>query len=83
VLPFTNGVLRSSSQFSLVQGQYVVNHFRWLMERQLLDIEPKKVTIKPLEMSGQALDRLFWLVVVGFPAFGVSLGVLAWFLRRK
>jgi hypothetical protein len=53
------------------------------MERQLLDIEPKKVTIKPLEMSGQALDRLFWLVVVGFPAFGVSLGVLAWFLRRK
>jgi hypothetical protein len=83
VLPFTNGVLRSANQFSLVQGQYVVNHFRWLMERELLDIEPKKVTIKPLEMSGEALDRLFWVVVVGFPAFGVCLGVLAWFLRRK
>lgn len=81
--PFTNSVLRSAAVFSQVQGQYVVNHFRWLMERELVDIEPKKVAVKPLEMSGEALDRLFFVVVVGFPAFGVALGVLAWFLRRK
>lgn len=82
-LPFTNAVLRASVNFSQPQGQYVVNHFRWLMERELVDIEPKKVTVKPLEMSGEALDRLFYVVVIGFPAFGIMLGMLAWFLRRK
>ena len=81
--PFTNSVLRTAAMFSQPQGQHVVNHFRWLMERDLVDIEPKRVVVKPLEMSGEALDRLFMVVVVGFPAFGVCLGVLAWFLRRK
>ncbi len=82
-LPFTNGLLNSPYVFQTVQGQYVVNHFRWLMERELLDIQPKKVVVKPLEMSGEALNNLFWVVVIGFPAFGISLGILAWFLRRK
>ncbi|MBV8882169.1 MAG: Gldg family protein [Planctomycetaceae bacterium] len=82
-LPFTNALLTTPYVFQTVQGQYVVNHFRWLMERTLLDIEPKKIAVKPLEMSGEALNHLFWVVVVAFPAFGVSLGVLAWFLRRK
>lgn len=82
-LPFTNALLSNPYVFQTVQGQYVVNHFRWLMERQLLEIEPKKVVVKPLEMSGEALDHLRWVVVFGFPAFGISLGVLAWFLRRK
>jgi hypothetical protein len=82
-LPFTNQVLNSPYMFQTVQGQYVVNHFRWLMERELLDIEPKKVLIKPLEMSGEALDHLKWVVCFGFPAFGISLGIIAWFLRRK
>jgi len=82
-LPFTNALLNHQSIFGTVQGQYVVNHFRWLMSRELLDIQPKKVVVKPLEMSGEALNHLFWVVVVGFPAFGISLGLLAWFLRRK
>jgi hypothetical protein len=34
-------------------------------------------------MSAEALDRLRWIVVFGFPGFGISLGILAWFLRRK
>lgn len=82
-LPFTNALLNSPYVFQTVQGQYVVNHFRWLMERELLDIEPKKVVVKPLEMSGEALANLKWVVVFGFPAFGISLGLVAWFLRRK
>ncbi|HLY74910.1 MAG TPA: Gldg family protein [Planctomycetota bacterium] len=82
-LPFTNAELRTPYVFQTTQGQYVVNHFRWLMERELLDIEPKKVVVKPLEMSGEALDHLKWVVCFGFPGFGVCLGVLAWFLRRK
>jgi hypothetical protein len=82
-LPFTNQLLQNPYVFQTAQGQYVVNHFRWLMERDLLDIEPKKVAIKPLEMSPDALSNLYWVVVWGFPAFGVCLGVLAWFVRRK
>jgi hypothetical protein len=81
--PFTNAQLRDPYVFQGVQGQYVVNHFRWLMERELLEIEPKKFVVKPLDMTGPALDRLFWTVMVGFPSFGVALGLLAWFLRRK
>ena len=82
-LPFTNAVLQTPYVFQQVQGQYVVNHFRWLLERPLLDIEPKKTVVKPLEMTGPALDQLWWVINVGFPAFGVALGLLAWFLRRK
>jgi hypothetical protein len=82
-LPFTNKLLSHAAVFGQIQGQYVVNHFRWLMERDLLDIEPKKIKVKPLEMSAEALDHLRWVVCFGFPAFGVCLGVLAWFLRRK
>jgi hypothetical protein len=37
------------AQFS-VQGQYVVNHFRWLMERRARH-RPKKVTIFPRDVG--------------------------------
>jgi hypothetical protein len=82
VIPFTNQRLVPQS-FGTTQGQYVVNHFRWLMDRQLLEIEPKKMAVKPLAMSGDALAQLRWVIHLGFPFFAVSLGVLAWFLRRK
>lgn len=82
-LPFTNDVLKSGHIFTVAQGQYVVNHFRWLMERQLLKIEPKKMSVKPLIMSDAAQSQLRGVILIGFPAFGVALGVLAWFLRRK
>jgi hypothetical protein len=82
-MPFTNDLLKSPYVFQTVQGQYVVNHFRWLMDRQLLDIPPKPMSVKPLAMSGEALSNLRWVIMVGFPVFGVLLGVLAWFLRRK
>jgi hypothetical protein len=81
-LPFTNDVLKSPYVFQTVQGQYVVNHFRWLMERELLE-KGKEMSVKPLVMSAAALDQLWWVINVGFPVFGISLGVLAWFLRRK
>ena len=83
VLPFTNQVLRSPIAFQDIQGQYVVNHFRWLMDRQLLEIEPKKMAVRPLAMSGEALAQLGWAIHFGFPAFGLGLGLLAWYLRRK
>ncbi len=82
-LPFTNDVLKSPYHFQSVQGQYVVNHFRWLMDRQLLDLPAKPMAIKPLVMSGEAQSNLRWVIMGGFPVFAVLLGVLAWFLRRK
>jgi hypothetical protein len=81
--PFTSQVLRSPYDFQTVQGQYVVNHFRWLMERELLKIEHRKHIIRPFEISAPALKQLGIVVIVGFPAFGVALGVMAWFMRRK
>jgi len=82
-LPFTNELLRSPAIFQTVQGQYVVNHFRWLMDRQLLEIPEKNMHVKPLTMSAKALDQMAFVINWGFPAFGVALGLLAWFLRRK
>jgi hypothetical protein len=82
-LPFTNAVLPSPYVFQQIQGQYVVNHFRWLMERKLLDVGANTVAVKPLEMSGEALSQLRWMIHGGFPAIGIGLGLLAWYLRRK
>jgi hypothetical protein len=81
VSPFTNPYF--SSRASEYQWTYIVNHFRWLADRRLLEIEHAKVDVKPLDMSAAALTRLWWVAQVGFPAFAVVLGVIAWFLRRK
>lgn len=81
VAPFTNPYF--SSRASEYQWTYIVNHFRWLADRRLLAIEHAKVEVKPLEMSAAALSRLWWAAQIGFPAFAVALGVIAWVLRRK
>ena len=81
-LPFTNEVLKSPYVFQTVQGQYVINHFRWLLDRGLME-GGKTIPRKPLVMSATALDRMGYVINWGFPAFGVALGLLAWFLRRK
>jgi hypothetical protein len=81
--PFTNDLLKSGYDFQHEQGQYVVNHFRWLMNRELLLTPPKQMSVKPLKMSSEALDQLGYVIKWGFPAFGVGLGLLAWFVRRK
>jgi hypothetical protein len=82
-LPFTNEVLKNPYVFQTVQGQYVINHFRWLMDRQLLEIPEKIIHVKPVTMSAKALDQMGYVINWGFPAFGVALGLLAWYLRRK
>jgi hypothetical protein len=80
--PFTNAVLNPGF-FQEIQWQYVLNNFRWLIDRSLLEFEGQEVSVKPLEMSADALGRLRWVVHLGFPAFGILLGVVAWFVRRK
>jgi hypothetical protein len=79
VQPFTNGVIRASE----IQMEYVVNHFRWLTDRVLLDIKQENVRQRPLQLEERQLAQLFWIVVAGFPSFGLALGILAWYVRRK
>jgi hypothetical protein len=81
VSPFTNPFI--SSRINEYQWTYIVNHFRWLADRRLLEIEHVKVDVRPLDLSAASLSRLRWVVHAGFPAFGLALGALAWFLRRK
>jgi len=81
--PFTNDLLRSGVDFQHEQGQYVVNHFRWLMNREQLLTPPKQMSVKPLKMSAQAIDQLGYVIKWGFTAFAIGLGLLAWFVRRK
>jgi hypothetical protein len=81
-VPFTNDVLKPVL-LPDVQGQYVVNHFRWLMDRQLLEIPAKNMAVKPLQMSGDRDGPALLGHLHRLPAFGIALGVLAWFLRRK
>jgi hypothetical protein len=80
---FTNNALNPSRSMQLAQLQYVVNHFRWLMEREPFDLQVRKVSVKPLELSEAAFTQLRWVVLAGFPSFGILLGVVVWFLRRK
>jgi ABC-type uncharacterized transport system involved in gliding motility auxiliary subunit len=75
--PFTNEVLNQE-----IQWHYVLNNFRWLTDRQSLDIPPQTIRVALLAMSPEAIGRVWWVVVVGFPAFGVALGFFVWFLRR-
>lgn len=65
------------------QVQYLVNNFRWLMDRELLEIQPKKSAPRPPDVSPSTLDKLKWVAILGFPSLGIALGLLTWFLRRK
>lgn len=83
VSPFTDAVLYSNRQAQDVQIQYVINHVRWLLDREVMDIKPQNIPVKPLVLNEDQIGRLFWICIVGFPSFGVVLGFLAWFVRRK
>jgi ABC-type uncharacterized transport system involved in gliding motility auxiliary subunit len=78
VTPFTNPILRHE-----LQRDYVVNCFRWLAGRELMGIEARRVSVKPLDMKAASVERLKWAVIAGFPSVGVLLGLVVWFMRRK
>ncbi len=81
--PFTNGVLYNKGMFQQLQVQYITNHFRWLADRKILEITVPPVAVRPVDMSEVQVSTLRWVTGAGFPAFGILLGVLAWFIRRK
>lgn len=81
VRPFHNEFLSSAQHET--QWSYIINHVRWLIDRELMEIKHDAVSVKPLEISEQAMGRLSWLVLGAFPACALLLGVAAWILRRK
>ncbi|HYE99952.1 MAG TPA: Gldg family protein [Planctomycetota bacterium] len=66
-----------------IQLAYTINTFRWLVERRLMDLPHEEVQVRVTDISPAALSRAWWITVVGFPAFGLVLGVVAWLMRRK
>ena len=79
VFPFTDQVIRTDVR----RLQYVANNFRWLGEKQVMEVKDQNINERPLTMTKDAIDKLWWGVVVGFPLFGVILGLVTWFIRRK
>ncbi len=64
--------------------EYILNTFRWLMgEEKQISIPPKRPGQRPLDLTPDVLDRIKWITLLGFPALGFIVGILAWFLRRK
>jgi hypothetical protein len=83
VRPFMSDMLFVQGVVQETQYNYLVNHLRWLSDRDVMEIQHVQVDVKPLELSPAAIVQLRWVVLAGFPTFGVLLGVFAWFMRRK
>lgn len=81
--PLTNSGLSPGGYVNAFQLQYVVNTFRWLMDRETMEVGSRPVRIDPLQMSPRELNQVWWISSVGFPMVGVILGVLAFLFRRK
>ncbi len=66
--------------------EYVLNTYRWLLEREQViadPIAPKSIIMRPLKLPDGALRYIGWTSVVILPLVGVLLGISAWFFRRK
>jgi hypothetical protein len=83
VMALTNQGMSPGGYTNPPQVYYVVNTFRWLMDRESMEVGSRKIAVEPIQMSPAALDRMWWITVVGFPLVGVVLGLAAFFFRRK
>lgn len=65
--------------------EYVLNNVRWLTGREELiaDIKPKRPSQRPMDIPESAMKRIKWVSIGGFPALGILVGIVAWFIRRK
>lgn len=87
------GVAALTNEFNMIQDTpndftlgYFLNNFRWLMERDVLIVDPassRKPRMKPFTPPPGADSVIAWLSLGGIPFLGVALGGLAWYFRRK
>jgi ABC-type uncharacterized transport system involved in gliding motility auxiliary subunit len=60
-----------------------LNMINWLTaDEDLISIRPKAPEDRPLNVSGQKLNMIFWLSIVIFPLAVVSFGMATWWKRR-
>jgi ABC-type uncharacterized transport system involved in gliding motility auxiliary subunit len=60
-----------------------LNMINWLTaDEDLISIRPKASEDRPLDMSAQKLNLVFWLSVVIFPLAVVGMGLATWWKRR-
>ncbi len=81
--PLTNSGLSPGGHLNQYQLQYLINTFRWLMDREMMEIGGARVMIEPIQMSPGAISQVRWITILGFPLVGVVLGLMAFFFRRK
>ncbi len=61
----------------------LLNMINWLTsDEDLISIRPKAPDDRPLNMSAQKLNLVFWLSVVFFPLAVVGAGLATWWKRR-
>jgi ABC-type uncharacterized transport system involved in gliding motility auxiliary subunit len=60
-----------------------MNAINWLTaDEDLISIRPKSTEDRPLTMTGQKLNTVFWLSVIVFPLAVVGFGLATWWKRR-
>ena len=74
---------RAMSSRSLGNRDLFMNMINWLTsDEDLISIRPKSPEDRPLNMTTQKLNLLFWLSVVIFPLGVVGFGLATWWKRR-
>jgi ABC-type uncharacterized transport system involved in gliding motility auxiliary subunit len=74
---------RAMGSRSLGNRDLFMNMINWLTaDEDLISIRPKAAEDRPLTMTAQKLNLVFWLSVVLFPLGVVGFGMAAWWKRR-
>jgi ABC-type uncharacterized transport system involved in gliding motility auxiliary subunit len=78
----SNWVANSFIRFNGNQDLFL-NMVNWLTaDEDLISIRPKAPEDRPLNISGQRLNMVFWLSIVIFPLAVVGFGMATWWKRR-
>ena len=73
-----NGLIRFNGNRDML-----LNMVNWLnADEDLISIRPKAPEDRPLNISAQKLNSVFWLSVVIFPLGVVGFGFATWWKRR-
>jgi ABC-type uncharacterized transport system involved in gliding motility auxiliary subunit len=74
---------RAMGSRSLGNRDLFMNSINWLTaDEDLISIRPKSTEDRPLTLTTQKLNLVFWLSIVIFPLGIVGIGLATWWKRR-
>jgi ABC-type uncharacterized transport system involved in gliding motility auxiliary subunit len=74
---------RAMGSRTLGNRDLFMNSINWLTaDEDLISIRPKSTEDRPLAMTAQKLNTVFWLSVIIFPLAVVGFGMATWWKRR-